>query len=264
MVNVIILFNIQEIKMNEFNFYQQFNLKYDERFIIVGDVHGDYKGLQEILKQNNISKNTHIFGVGDIIDRGLNSAACLNEFLYNEHYHSVLGNHEKMMIDSIDKNTRLHWEYQNGGKSTINELGEAGFLHYREEIMKNFPYIIEINHRGKKFGIVHAGIEVGRNHNDPNFPQEWQNIVKLAEQEEYYRYNMLWDRDVIKKVVNGDGKLIPRVEGVDYVIHGHTPVSEPLIHENRIWIDTNFISNTLTLAEFNYDIDDWDFHQLYY
>ena len=249
--------------MKQLNVYKQINLKDDDRFIIVGDIHGDYKGLQKILKENGIPANTHIFGVGDIVDRGKNIAACLNEFLYNDFNHMVLGNHELMMIDAVDKHNRLHWVYNNGGEQTIDELGEAGFEHYRKEIIKNFPYILKITHRNKSFGIIHAGIPVGRHPNDPNFPNEWNKIVKQAKEDEYYRYDLIWNRDVIMDVIKGNAAHIPAIDGIDFVIHGHTGVSEPLIHENRIWIDTNFTSQTLTLAEFDHESNSWDFHQLY-
>lgn len=250
--------------MIQLNVYEKIKLKDEERFIVVGDIHGDYKGLKEVLKQNGITPDTRIFGVGDIVDRGKNIAACLNEFLYNDHYHMVVGNHELMMIDAIDKHEKLHWQYNNGGEQTLDELGDAGFLHYRNEIIKTFPYILEIEHRGKKFGIVHAGIPVGRQPDDPNYPNNWTDIIQLAKNDEYYRRDLVWDRDVILNVYKGLGNLIPPVQGIDYVIHGHTGVEQPLIHENRIWIDTNFSSQTLTLAEFNHDTNSWDFHQLYY
>ena len=68
---------------------------------IVGDIHGHYSNLMELLNHIQFNKLTDtLFSVGDIIDRGPNSIKIIN-LLDEDWFFSCLGNHEFMMIQSI-------------------------------------------------------------------------------------------------------------------------------------------------------------------
>lgn len=61
----------------------------------------------------------------------------------------------------------------------------------------------------------------------------------------------MWDRSVIRKVMDNDKDLIPHVTGVDLMVHGHTTVKDPLVFQNRIWIDTFAKSRKFTFLCLN-------------
>ena len=89
--------------------------------IIIGDVHGCYFTLRNLLKQ--LPKNSQIIFIGDMCDRGNYSKEVI-EFIIHNHYSSLLGNHESYMLDSIDlalTNQPNRWidESYMGGQETL-------------------------------------------------------------------------------------------------------------------------------------------------
>lgn len=218
----------------------------DKNLFVIGDIHGNYNFFQTTLKELGITDDDVIISVGDLVDRGANNAKMLFEFLNKENRHMVLGNHEDMMMRG---QTSREW-YQNwlhnGGQRTLDEIGEPGISHFCE-LLKDTPHLIEVNHRGCKLGITHAGI--------PHYPNvsNWDIIKQYTEQNAEYRHQLLWDRDAIQYAMNDyqvpeKEKLERIISGVDYVIHGHTGVPNKLQFGNRVWIDTQFRSGKFTLA----------------
>lgn len=137
---------------------------------IIGDVHGNFDTLKTLIAK--LPLNSEIIFVGDLVDRGLNSKEVL-EFIRINNYKSVLGNHERMMIDygtSVIKNYPKHhymnyylsdWLY-NGGKQTLISYkiasidnydkkliclqNEEGFEAFKSDIefLKTLPLFIEL------------------------------------------------------------------------------------------------------------------------
>jgi len=72
--------------------------KYGRDFV-VGDIHGQIDLFREALSFEGFNpKQDRVFSVGDLIDRGPDSLACL-ELLNQRWFYAVRGNHEQMMID---------------------------------------------------------------------------------------------------------------------------------------------------------------------
>ncbi|MEQ1635292.1 MAG: metallophosphoesterase [Methylococcales bacterium] len=69
------------------------------RDFVLGDLHGCYQLLQDLLGQVNFNPaQDRLFSVGDLVDRGPDSLACL-ELLKEPWFYAVLGNHEAMLAD---------------------------------------------------------------------------------------------------------------------------------------------------------------------
>lgn len=75
--------------------------------LVVGDIHGDFKIIKKTsqLFLDKKDKTQHLIFLGDIVDRGSNSIACLNllfalKIQYPERVHVIRGNHESMPINS--------------------------------------------------------------------------------------------------------------------------------------------------------------------
>lgn len=225
--------------------------------IIVGDVHGEYDKLNDLLKKHNINMaNTVLISVGDIIDRGPKIAECCDAFLNNENYDMCIGNHEHFMFLRHERNIFPNW-LSNGGQQTINQLGFDAVDMVSDIMIEKFPVLLEIEHRGKSFGIVHAEIADKYNVSD------WQSIIERANHDEDFLIDLLWSRYTITQVMQAQtfgAKLdIPDISGIDFVIHGHTGIKKPLINGNRIWIDTLYQSGKLTLAKYNDNTNTWEF-----
>ena len=80
----------------------------NDRVFVVGDIHGEITMLNEKLAEIGFDKERDtLISVGDLIDRGEDSLACL-ALIQESWFKSVRGNHEDLMINSIinkDENT---------------------------------------------------------------------------------------------------------------------------------------------------------------
>lgn len=228
------------------SFVKVINVPDDKNLYIIGDIHGNHEFYEATLNELNITDDDVIISVGDLIDRGKYNSKMLFEFLNKENRHMVLGNHEDMMMRAqSSREWNLTWLH-NGGQTTLDEIGQPGIEHFCT-LLEDIPYLIEVNHRGYKLGICHAGI--------PHYPQvsDWEIIKEWTETNAEYRYQLLWDRDAIQYArydyqVPENEKLERIISGVDYVIHGHTGVPNKFVFGNRVWIDTQFKSSKFTLA----------------
>ena len=229
----------------------------------VGDIHGEYDMLMEVLRLSGFNEKTdYVFGVGDLIDRGPKNLQVLAKFLYNPRFHTVRGNHDEFMMYGDYGN----WMYNGGSWALMEgEMDDNTIMEIAKDMLAKLPLFMTVEHRGNRYGIVHAGIpfkykETGNEVCTPN----WDVITDPDNIEELRKYGELepftWDRYVIQEIAFGmvkDGLdrghkyferyagfkeelrvTVPGVVGVDYVFHGHTGVPFPIKHENRVYIDT--------------------------
>lgn len=217
--------------------YKKIVVPSDHRLFFVGDIHGRYDLLMKAVEHLNITSNDSIVSVGDLIDRGPFCKECLDFFLDKDNCHFVIGNHEELMIN---RDYYMDNWLMNGGDQTKKQLGND-LEHYCQRILEKAPILLEIEHNGKTFGVVHAGIPL----NDNNM--SWTEIIQKATLDEEYIESLIWDRECIGAVLDSRSNFVNEIDGIDYVIHGHTPITQPILEKNRIWIDTLYAANALTL-----------------
>lgn len=127
------------------------------RRIIIGDVHGHYKGLMALLDAIAPGQRDRVYFLGDLIDRGPDSLQVVN-FVQHSDYTCLLGNHEQLMIDSFPNGKPFTpalqaWLYS-GGRATVASYGEAGILVEHLEWMKTLPTYLDLG----DLWLVHAGV----------------------------------------------------------------------------------------------------------
>lgn len=211
--------------------------------VAVGDVHGRIDLVWELVSKLRDTK-VHILFLGDLIDRAqtkgddvrvLNVVKSLMDDPLQYGLASVdalRGNHEQMFLDAVDappphgpfdfNNPRELW-IQNGG--AIDSLEE---MRPHAEWIRQLPLFKRVD----TTVFVHAGLR-------PNVPLDQQVETDLT-----------WIRNpFLRRGAVG-------VEGVDLVVHGHTPdFDEPgkiEITENRVNIDSGaFFSGKLTAYNHN-------------
>lgn len=197
------------------------------RDFCVGDCHGSFDRLLSFLNKIEFDENKdRLFCVGDTIDRGANSDQVL-DWLSQPWFHSVRGNHEQMVIDACDPYNSAAEAvlFLNGGQWWFNQdhvkQKEIAFA------FESLPFMIEVETpSGISFGIIHADVPF----NDWNKAKE-----RLYQEDEQVKNFMLWDRS------RRQGTLVGDVEGVDYVLVGHTPVPEAGQENNIIRLDTGAV-----------------------
>ncbi len=187
------------------------------RRIIIGDVHGNYEGLMALLEAIAPSQNDQIYFLGDLIDRGPNSAEVVN-FVRQSHYHCLRGNHEQLLIDSFPDG-RIHypalqaWLYS-GGQATLASYKQANLLLEHLEWIINLPLYLDLG----DIWLVHAGVH-------PGLPIDQQNA-----------YELCWIRDEFHSMPQPyfPDKTIITGHTITFTLPGVTPGK---IAQGRGWLD---------------------------
>lgn len=204
-----------------------------KRILAVGDIHGNFSKLINVLKKVKLNSNDFLIFLGDYTDRGTENKKVIQfvlELYDQPNIMFLLGNHDLMLLDhfikcakrvlnktiliqDIDTITNtdfisvfkemLVYNYNylpNGGLATLQEfnLFHADdlklFKHYLQVIWE-LPMILPININNQDYIFVHAGI-------NPN--------KKLNEQDPY---DLLWIREEFYNTYNGNYQIVV----------GHTP-----------------------------------------
>jgi len=161
------------------------------RYLILGDVHGQFDALIRVLKKADYNPNEDIlYCVGDLADRGPDSAMVL-DFCIKHRVLSVCGNHDMWLTDYL-----LHghapgiWLNQ-GGYETLLSLQKEKIP--RESIIEyyeNMPYYREIEIEGISMAVFHGGITPGipLKNQDPEV-LAWDRYFWVFEQNPQLPYN---------------------------------------------------------------------------
>ncbi|MCD6130112.1 MAG: metallophosphoesterase [Deltaproteobacteria bacterium] len=190
------------------------------RIFVIGDIHGCYERLKTLLEKLHIKNNDMLIFLGDYIDRGTDSKKVVEEVInLKSQYHiiTLLGNHEKMLLDILQKSLPIEMWLFNGGETTLLSYGIKKYNISSDlfppehiEFFKSLLPYYEMDN----YIFVHAGLK-------PNIPLEKQSIDDLV-----------WIRDEFIYSDCDFGKV---------VVFGHTPLAEPLFLKNKIGIDTGAV-----------------------
>ena len=69
---------------------------------VIGDVHGYFGTLEALLQKLELEEGDAVVMLGDLIDRGPESAKIVRHVRRTGRLHSIRGNHEQMMIQGFD------------------------------------------------------------------------------------------------------------------------------------------------------------------
>lgn len=98
------------------------------RLFAIGDIHGCFDSLRTMIEQKiKIRKEDKIILLGDYIDRGPQSKEVVDYIidLQNSGFDLVplIGNHEAMLLDTLNNNEYFSIWIQNGGTETLRSFG---------------------------------------------------------------------------------------------------------------------------------------------
>lgn len=196
------------------------------RDFVVGDLHGMFSLFESQLENLQFDpKADRVFSVGDLIDRGPESYRVL-EFLDKPWFHSIKGNHEMMLIEARYLKTNYRSWIENNGGAWWQDIDQETQIKIRQRL-EELPVAFEVTSDSGKIGIVHADVPVGLS---------WQKIVHSIHFDNEVRDYLLWSRNRYKYYqLTGETE---RVEGIDLIVIGHTPMNKPLHISNLYFIDT--------------------------
>ncbi|HET6247116.1 MAG TPA: metallophosphoesterase family protein [Tepidisphaeraceae bacterium] len=96
------------------------------RTLVIGDVHGCLRQLDALLFSIAPTADDHLVFLGDLIDRGPDSAGVMKTVLRLPVSHRVTvikGNHEQMMLDARESHDKFSDWLRNGGDATLKSYG---------------------------------------------------------------------------------------------------------------------------------------------
>lgn len=213
---------------------KHFELNEKGRDLVVGDIHGCFSLLtDELLRLKFDVKVDRLFSVGDLVDRGLYSEQSI-QWINKSWFHPVRGNHEQMAIDVVAGDYDTHNYIRNGGAWLIGltENEQKNFA----AMFDNLPIAIDVMTKNGLVGIVHAECPV----------DDWLKLEKelSGERKDLFKDCCLWDR------FRYEHKIDAMIDNVYQVVVGHTPVSEPCLLGNMLYIDTGAVfCGNLTIVE---------------
>src|SRR6187549_2995751 len=220
------------------------------RVYAIGDVHGCADLLQKTLTKIDSHREAYPIAspleimLGDYVDRGPSSFEVIE--LLSKRVRSgticLKGNHESFLLEFLNDPTILNAWQHCGGLETLMSYGLEPSLDLSPEDQEslagtlakrlplhhhNFLTALPLSFTLGDYFFVHAGVRPG---------------VALSNQR---AEDLLWIREEFLRYEGSFEKV---------VVHGHTPVNEPEIRNNRINIDTGaFATGNLTCAMFEKD-----------
>ncbi|MBQ8837297.1 MAG: metallophosphoesterase [Clostridia bacterium] len=187
---------------------------------VMADIHGEYGKYIDMLEQINFSDEDTLFVLGDVCDRGNEPVTVLQDMSMRANVYPILGNHELMALDVLDKllveitednyATQIDGEFmnkllsyqQNGGSTTLKQF-TALPKDEREDLleyMKEFaPYeVVDVG--DKTYILVHSTLG---------------NFAQGKPLSDYTLEELTFERADYDKKLFDDNSI--------YIVSGHTP-----------------------------------------
>ena len=244
------------------------------RDFIAGDLHGCYDLFEAELEKVSFDPACdRVISVGDLIDRGPNSLACLR-LLKQPWFHAVRGNHEIMLLNYAYPALRSCPLLQNdddlflkNGGNWVERLDDIGQteLHYQLlPLVAALPFVISVGEGSDRYHVVHSELMTG----DPELSARFfaqqsihekpvpDRILTDADLESCpedvlgsMRDAMVWGRRVFKAAKPGQaqavdspaGRLLvsrkPWHPGLSLTYAGHTPAYQLRLHASHFFLD---------------------------
>lgn len=188
------------------------------RDFVLADLHGHRSRLEDGLADCDFDPQTdRLLSVGDLIDRGPDSPACL-ALLDEPWFYAVRGNHEQMLIDAVDQQNSQAWSrwLMNGGNWALQH-SEAELRAWAQRL-DALPYSLTVTAGDSRIGVCHAQYRL----------PHWDDRLTASD---YDIADWIWGRS---RLTSGDKRP---VAGVDWIFHGHTIVKSVERLGNSVFID---------------------------
>lgn len=207
------------------------------RDFVIGDVHGMFNLVEQLMDMVGFNPSVdRMFVVGDLVDRGPRSGEA-TDWLKQEWFHSIRGNHEQMAIDVYDKMYDLSGWQDSQETILLHTLNGGDWFHRLDgdrqakvvAAFKELPIAVEIDTDKGKVGLVHAEVP------DDDWNSFVTTLLNSPTNMEHIEHYALWGRDIIRDRV---GTYFKGVDNIDLVIVGHSVVDTPLPKHNVLYLDT--------------------------
>jgi serine/threonine protein phosphatase 1 len=178
----------------------------NERLLAISDIHGCYETFVSLLNKIGFNKSDKLVIIGDLIDKGTGSKQLIDEIikLQEDGFHILvtMGNHEDLMLESINSQHKKDtWRFK-GGAETLKSFNVSAYdeLENKYKIFfESLPLFVGVG----KYIFIHGGVDT-------------------TNENPFHKKAALWSR-TWRKTLNREWL------GDRYIIAGHTPQPEHLI-----------------------------------
>lgn len=187
---------------------------YDRTFVI-GDIHGCFDELMDLLGRVQFSSNDRVVAVGDLVVKGPKSRDVLDLFISDNRFSSVLGNHDLAVLSYLQGK---EVDYTKSQKRVARDLESDGQRY--ADFLSSLPLIIDLG----SHVVVHAGIRPGvpLDEQDPTDLLELRTLGKKPSSRKGIPWYQLYSED-------------------KFVLFGHWPSQMPRVGTNAMGLDTGCV-----------------------
>jgi hypothetical protein len=182
------------------------------RTIVVGDIHGCFDELTDLLSLIQLKRRDRVVAVGDLIVKGEKSREVLELFTKDKRFSSVVGNHDRVLRQSWRGEPVRLTRAQKAARAQLEPDRERYFAY-----LKSLPFTLDLG----SHLVVHAGVR-------PGVPLDHQVTSDLT-QLRTMGANPTSRRGVPWYRIYNDEKI---------VLFGHWPAIEPRRGPRAIGLDT--------------------------
>lgn len=180
------------------------------RTIVLGDIHGCYDELLDLLRAADARPEDRLISVGDLICKGPDSRGVLDWAMKTKNLECVLGNHELRLLE--------HWK--RGERSHAKPYDAAVYEQLGADLDRYMKFVASWHTTvsGPGFLVVHAGF-------DPREGMEWQTRRTLTG---------------IRKLADGT-PWFDAYRDDTLIVFGHWAQRRPIVRRNAIGLDTGCV-----------------------
>lgn len=223
-----------------------------KRTLVVGDIHGGYRALLQILERANVTTEDKLIFLGDYMDGWSESPEVLDFLIQLNQTHTCIfikGNHDELVIDWLEErfeNINESMWFKHGGKATVEAYANIDKVKKKEHIaflkeLKN--YYLDSENRL----FIHAGFTNLHG-------VEYEYFPKL-----FYWDRTLWEMALaMDETLGKEDLLYPnRLKIYTEIYIGHTPTTRigqtVPVNKACIWnVDTGAaFKGPLTILDIN-------------
>jgi hypothetical protein len=187
-----------------------------QRTIVVGDLHGCYDELIDLLAKINFSSNDRVVAVGDLVVKGPKNRQILDLFISDHRFTSVLGNHDLALLE-LWRGEKLKFT---GEQKIVGRDLEVNRKRY-SSFLSSLPLMIDLG----SHVVIHAGLR-------PGLPLDQQKAADLLE---------LRTLGTKKRTSRKGTPWYEVYDGEKIVLFGHWPAKEPRVGPRAIGLDTGCV-----------------------
>tara|TARA_R100000935_G_C2810662_1_gene154803 strand:- start:339 stop:1064 length:726 start_codon:yes stop_codon:yes gene_type:complete len=185
--------------------------------VVIGDIHGGYRALKQLLETANLPSKTKYIFVGDYVDGWSESAEVISYLINFSQDHECIfirGNHDELLYNYLTTGDKNPLWLNQGGQSSVDSYSNLSKT--KKEIHIRFLENLTnyyVDDKNRLF--LHAGFA---NQHGP--------------QHEYYPNTVYWDRTLWEMVcamdaslTEGDDRYPKRLKLFHEIYIGHTPTT---------------------------------------